>query len=174
MIADPTRPLSADEARRNRRIIVAIAVVFVLVSVSVFVWGLTVTRTSREAARETDAALRSVAWAVLCYAGQNGGQFPTSDAQLRAAAASPGPAAGKPWPSTLDAAMGGLEAIPAADALGKVGVTWGSSPEVAPDLNTGGRPSSFGTVDAVNGWLAEYARDRVRAIGNEGTRNPAP
>jgi hypothetical protein len=36
-----------------------------------------------------------------------------------------------------------------------------------PNLNSKGNPVSFGTVDAVNGWLAEYARDRMRDGGKE-------
>ena len=108
MIADPTRPLSAEEAVRNRRIIVAIAVVFVIVSVAVFAWGLTVTQASRDTAKRTDAALRSVAWALLCHAQANGGMFPITDGGLAEPAAGATLAAGKPWPSTREAALGGL------------------------------------------------------------------
>jgi hypothetical protein len=43
-----------------------------------------------------------------------------------------------------------------------VGITWGTTPDVVPNLNTKGNPSGKGTEAAVNGWLAEYARDRVR------------
>ncbi|MBU6209867.1 MAG: hypothetical protein KGR22_08160 [Planctomycetes bacterium] len=159
--SSPGAPLSPEQAARNRRIIVAIAVVFVLMSVSVFVWGMTIVRASRDKARGTDAALRSVAWAVLCYASGNGGAFPTSDAAL-AAAPEAGPPSGKPWPSTRDAAMGGLEPVALPEALRTVGITWGATPDVVPNINTKGNPSSKGMVDAVNGWLAEYARDRMR------------
>jgi hypothetical protein len=161
----PGAPLSPEQAARNRRIIVAIAAVFVLMSVSVFVWGMTIVRASRERAREADAALRSVAWAVLCYAHANGGAFPVADAALLAApeaAPGAGPPSGKPWPSTRDAALGGLPPVPVADALRTVGVTWGATPDVVPNINAKGSPTSFGTVEAVNGWLAEYARDRMR------------
>ena len=157
----PGAPLSAEQAARNRRVIVTIAVVFVIVSVSVFVWGMTIVRGSRERARGTDAALRSVAWGVLCYAASNGGAFPTTDAALLAAPEA-GPPAGKPWPSTRDAALGGLQPVAVADALRTVGITWGATPDVVPNINTKGNPASFGTVEAVNGWLAEYARDRMR------------
>jgi hypothetical protein len=162
MIADPTRPLSAEEATRNRRIIVAIAVVFVIVSVAVFAWGLTVTQASRDTAKRTDAALRSVAWALLCHAQANGGMFPITDGGLAEPAAGATLAAGKPWPSTRESALGGLEPVALADARQVVGITWGTTPDVVPNLNTKGNPSGKGTEAAVNGWLAEYARDRVR------------
>ena len=162
MIADPTRPLSAEEATRNRRVIVAIAVVFVIVSVAVFAWGLTVTQASRDSARRTDAALRSVAWALLCHAQASGGAFPTADGVLVEPAPGTTLAAGKPWPSTRESALGGLQAMALADAREVVGITWGTTPDVVPNLNTKGNPSGKGTEAAVNGWLAEYARDRVR------------
>ena len=162
MIADPTRPLSAEEAVRNRRIIVAIAVVFVIVSVAVFAWGLTVTQASRDTAKRTDAALRSVAWALLCHAQVNGGMFPITDGGLAEPAAGATLAAGKPWPSTRESALGGLEPVALADARQVVGITWGTTPDVVPNLNTKGNPSGKGTEAAVNGWLAEFARDRVR------------
>ena len=170
MIADPTRPLSAEEATRNRRIIVAIAVVFVIVSVAVFAWGLTVTQASRDTAKRTDAALRSVAWALLCHAQANGGMFPTTDGGLAEPAAGATLAAGKPWPSTRESALGGLEPVALADARQVVGITWGTTPDVVPNLNTKGNPSGKGTEAAVNGWLAEFARDRVRG----GTPAAAP
>ena len=155
-------PMTPELAARNRRVIVAVAVAFVLVSVGVSVWGYTVTRATRDRAVRTDAALRSVAWAVLCYASASGGAFPTSDGDLAAVPEGAAPAAGRPWPSSLESAMGGLPPMPLAEALGLVGVTWGAAAEVAPSLNTKGNPSSFGAVDAVNGWFAEYARDRAR------------
>lgn len=158
-------PMTPEIAARNRRIIVAVAVAFVLVSVSVSVWGYTVTRATRDRAVRTDAALRSVAWAILCYAAANHGAFPTSDAAIAAVPADAAPPAGRPWPSSLESAMGGLRPVPPDEALLLVGVTWGAAPEVAPSLNTKGNPSSFGAVDAVNGWFAEYARDRARQPG---------
>jgi hypothetical protein len=159
--SSPGAPLSPEQAARNRRIIVAIAVVFVLMSVSVFVWGMTIVRASREKARAADAALRTVAWAVLCYAHANNGAFPTADAALTEAPES-GPPSGKPWPSTRDAALGGLQPVALPEALRTVGITWGATPDVVPNVNAKGNPTSFGTVEAVNGWLAEYARDRMR------------
>ncbi|MBU3684192.1 MAG: hypothetical protein FGM39_09325 [Phycisphaerales bacterium] len=162
MIADPTRPLSADQARRNRRVIVAIAVVFVITSVAVFVWGLTVTQAARGKARDTDAALRTVAWAVLCYASANDGAFPVRDEQVALLDAATGPPTGGQWPSTRESALGGLAPMATRDAVSAIGITWGSGPDVAPNLNTNGKSSTRGTVDTVNGWIAEYARARAR------------
>ena len=157
-------PLTPEQAARNRRIIVVVAAVFVSVCIGVSVWGRMVVKESQQQAAVTDAALRSAAWSLLCYASSNGGAFPTSAAPLAAPAASL-PPAGKPWPSTQDAAMAGLPFVAFADAAATVGVTWGATPDVVPNLNTKGKPSTKGTVDAVNGWLAEYARDRMRAAG---------
>jgi hypothetical protein len=169
MIADPTRPLSPEQARRNRRVIVAIAVVFVISSVAVFAWGLTVTQKARDKARDTDSALRTVAWAVLCYASAHDGAFPVRDEQVASIDAEAGPPAGGQWPSTRESALGGLAPMPTRDAVAAIGITWGSGPDVAPNLNTNGRSSTRGTVDAVNGWIAEYARARAR-----GDAAPAP
>jgi hypothetical protein len=55
------------------------------------------------------------------------------------------------------------------DAVATIGITWGSGPDVAPNLNTNGKSSTRGTVDTVNGWIAEYARARAR-----GDAAPAP
>lgn len=163
----PNVPMTQQQIARNRRIIVLVAVVFVASSVGILLWAMNVVGSQRDRARWTDAALRSVAWAVLSYAAANDGAFPTSDLALAGADAGAAPPAGKPWPSSRESAMAGLPPVPVEVALGTVGVTWGASPDVVPNLNTKGNPVSFGTVDAVNGWLAEYARDRMRDGGKE-------
>ena len=163
----PQAPMTPEQAARNRRIIVLVAGVFVASSVGVLLWAMNVVGSQRDRARGTDAALRSLAWAVLSYAAANDGAFPTSDLALAGADAGAAPPAGKPWPSSRESAMAGLPPVPVDEALGTVGVTWGASPDVVPNLNTKGNPVSYGTVDAVNGWLAEYARDRMRAGGKD-------
>ena len=165
----PAVPMTQQQIARNRRIIVLVAVVFVASSVGILLWAMNVVGSQRDRARGTDAALRSVAWAVLSYAAANDGAFPTSDLALAGAGADAGaaPPAGKPWPSSRESAMAGLPPVPVDEALRTVGVTWGVSPDVVPNLNSKGNPVSFGTVDAVNGWLAEYARDRMRDGGEE-------
>jgi hypothetical protein len=165
----PAVPMTQEQITRNRRIIVLVAAVFVASSVGVLLWAMNVVGSQRDRARGTDAALRSVAWAVLSYAAANDGAFPTSDLALAGAGADAGaaPPAGKPWPSSRESAMAGLPPVPVDEALGTVGVTWGASPDVVPNLNTKGNPVSYGTVDAVNGWLAEYARDRMSAGGKD-------
>ena len=109
-------PMTPELAARNRRIIMVVAAVFVAMCVAIIIWSRVVTQESRAQARVTDAALRSVAWSILCYASSNDGAFPTSDAALvaGAAAASSMPPAGKPWPSTQESALGGLAATPLA------------------------------------------------------------
>lgn len=156
-------PMTPAQAAHNRKIILVIAIVFVLVSISVSVWGYLITRASRDRANETDSALRSVAWAVLCYASEYSGAFPTTDAQLDGGKLTTLPPAGKPWPSSQDSALGGLSVRSVVDARKSIGITWGATAEVAPSLNTKGNPSSIGTVEAVNGWFTEFAREQVRA-----------
>ena len=165
----PAVPMTQQQIARNRRIIVLVAVVFVASSVGILLWAMNVVGSQRDRARGTDAALRSVAWAVLSYAAANDGAFPTSDLALAGTGADAGaaPPAGKPWPSSRESAMAGLPPVPVDEALRTVGVTWGVSPDVVPNLNSKGNPVSYGTVDAVNGWLAEYARDRMRDGGKE-------
>jgi hypothetical protein len=90
-----------------------------------------------------------------------------------AAAAASMPPAGKPWPSTQESALGGLAPTPLAEAVKTVGITWGATSDVVPNLNTKGSPSTFGAVEAVNGWFAEYARDRMRSDASTGERSPS-
>ncbi|MFM8640405.1 MAG: hypothetical protein ACKOEL_07210 [Planctomycetota bacterium] len=161
----PQAPMSPEQAARNRRIIVLVTAVFVASCIGVTVWARMVVKGAQAEARLTDSALRSAAWAILCYADANDGSFPTSDAALRAGGPGRAPAGGKPWPSSVDAALGGLPAMDAGEALARIGVTWGPTADVVPNINSKGRPATVGTVDAVNGWLAEYARDRSRSGG---------
>ena len=163
----PAVPMSPEQIKRNRRIIVVVAAVFVASSVGILLWAMNVVGSQRDRARGADAALRSVAWAVLSYAAANDGAFPTSDLALAGAGEGAAPPAGKPWPSSRESAMAGLPPVPVDEALRTVGVTWGASADVVPNLNTKGNPVSFGTVEAVNGWLAEYARDRARGAGGK-------
>ena len=80
-------PMTPELAARNRRIILVVAAVFVAMCVAIIIWSRVVTQESRAQARVTDAALRSVAWSILCYASSNDGAFPTSDAALMAGSA---------------------------------------------------------------------------------------
>ena len=82
----PAVPMTQQQIARNRRIIVLVAVVFVASSVGILLWAMNVVGSQRDRARGTDAALRSVAWAVLSYAAANDGAFPTSDLALAGAA----------------------------------------------------------------------------------------
>lgn len=171
MIEYPAQ-MTPEQAARNRRVIVWVAVIFVLVCISVSVWGFTVTRASRERARQTDAALRSVAWSILCYASSNNGAFPVSDAGIEVTTAGLAPAAGKPWPSSLDSAMGGLPPMALGTARNMIGISWGATADVVPNLNTKGLPSTFGTVETVNGWMAEYAKEKIRERAPGGASAP--
>ncbi len=159
-------PMTPERAARNRRVIGVLAVLFVISCVAVFFWGFTVTAATRARAATTDAALRSMAWSILCYAGANGGVFPTGDAALEGVDARQGPLPTTGWPASREQAMEGKEYLAPAEC-GAVGVTWpsgGPNPGfAAPMLNCKGNPSGFGTLDAVNAWLAEYARSRVAA-----------
>ncbi|MEI6475639.1 MAG: hypothetical protein WCO75_09620 [Planctomycetota bacterium] len=166
--------MTPEQAARNRRVILWVAVVFVLVCISVSVWGFTVTRASRERAKQTDSALRSVAWSILCYASSNNGAFPVSDAAIAVSTAGIAPPAGKPWPSSLDSAMGGLPPIAIVTAREMIGITWGATSDVVPNLNTKGLPSTFGTVETVNGWMAEYARENIRERGPKESESFVP
>ncbi|MCX5639307.1 MAG: hypothetical protein NT059_00615 [Planctomycetota bacterium] len=159
--------MTPEQAARNRRVILWVAVVFVLVCISVSVWGFTVTRASRERAKQTDSALRSVAWSILCYASSNDGAFPVADGAIAISTAGMAPPAGKPWPSSLDSAMGGLPPMAIGTAREIIGITWGATSDVVPNLNTKGLPSTFGTVETVNGWMAEYAREKIRERGQK-------
>lgn len=166
----PQAPMTPEQAARNRRIIVLVAAVFVATCIGVTVWARMVVKGAQAEARVTDSALRSAAWAILCYAQANDGAFPTSDAALVAGVPGTAPPGGKNWPSTVDNALGGLPAMDASEAVKRIGITWGGTADVVPNINSKGRPTTFGTVEAVNAWLTEFNRDRMRDAGRSETK----
>ncbi len=149
---------------------------FIVLAVGTFTWGFFVVEKVRARAKETDGALRAVAWACLCYAQQNGQQsgqqsgqkqashlWPDSEATLITATSagncekidSPNSA----WPATREAAMAGSTApatLPL--ALGMAGVEFSKDPQACPHLTAKGNPSGLDTLEVVNGWLIEYAK----------------
>ena len=141
---------------------------FIVLAVGTFTWGFVVVEKVRVRAKETDGALRSVAWACLCYAQQNAQQkesllWPDSEATLIAAANawncqqidSPTLA----WPQSVESAMDGTKA-PAnlTIALTMAGVKFSNDPQACPHLTAMGNPSGLDTLEVVNGWLTEYAK----------------
>lgn len=162
------RPPTPEEAARNRRIIRAVAVLFVAVSLFVFAWGYVVTAGTRERAQATDVALRSVGWAILGYAAQHEGRFPSKAAEFEAAAKGGQPAsvpAGEGWPSTQAAALEGSPAMDVAAAMGSVAVTWDPNGQLPPVLSVTSGVSGLGTVEMVNGWLTQFSQARSRQGG---------
>ena len=137
---------------------------FIVLAVGTFTWGFFVAEKVRARAKETDGALRSVAWACLCYAQQKESHlWPDSEATLIAATSawncekidSPN----SPWPATREAAMAGTTAPASLTlALGMAGVQFSSDPQACPHLTAMGNPSGLDTLEVVNGWLTEYAK----------------
>jgi hypothetical protein len=57
-------------------------------------------------------------------------------------------------------------------ARNMIGISWGATADVVPNLNTKGLPSTFGTVETVNGWMAEYAKEKIRERAPGGVSVP--
>lgn len=148
---------------------------FILLAVGTFAWGFFVAEKVRARARQVDGALRSVAWACLCYSqptSQPTSQqtslasdhlWPDSDASLIASTGawsretieSPG----AQWPATREAALAGTVApANAAEALAIVGVEFSKDPHDCPHITALGNPSGLDTLEVVNAWLTEYAK----------------
>lgn len=173
----PGAPLDPAEAARNRRIIRAVAVVFVAVSLFVLFWGLWVVQGARERAEESDAALRSMAWAILSYADTHDGVFPTDAAALAAMNTSTTLPSGLGWPSTQAAALEGKPGLSTAAAAELVDVVWPPRGDLPPVLTARNGISGFGTLELVNSWLREFAQARVgiKAVSpGGGAASPAP
>lgn len=159
----PGAPLDPAEAARNRKIIRSLAIIFVVVSLFVFFWGMFVVQGTRDRAQKSDAALRSMAWTVLCYASQNDGAFPTGAGALAAARAGEAIVDGLGWPSTQAAALEGGAFVPLVEAEEIVAVTWPPNHELPPVFSVKNGVSGFGTLDLANGWLKAFAKARGEA-----------
>ncbi len=146
-------------SRRAAKILFA---AFIATALTAFIWGFFVANKVRARAKQTDGALRSIAWACLCYAQQGDGVWPRSEEAVIAASASRWPcervvSAGTGCPQTSDEAMAGT-VLPAtaAEAFKIVGLEFSKNPTDAPHVNARGNPSGLGTLDLVNGWLTQY------------------
>lgn len=139
---------------------------FIVVAVGAFIWGFIVVDKVRVRARETDGALRSVAWACLCYAQQENHQWPDCEATLIAAndawACERVAVTSAQWPATRDAAMAGSTApATVVAALEMAGLEFSKNPQESPHITALGNPSGLDTLEVVNGWLTEYAKAQV-------------
>lgn len=147
-----------EEARRSRRILIGFLSFFAIAAIGTTIFGFQVVARVKATARESDAALRTVAWSLLAEADARGA-FPTSAEDLRREPdrLSGSLSGGTDWPASRDAAMADHDPLPLADALGIVEVAWPPTPDLPPVLSVGGRPSGLvadgPTIDHVNRWL---------------------
>ncbi len=163
MSGDPLPPTPA-EAARSRRIVVGFLAFFVIAAIGTTIFGFQVVARVKAAARESDAALRTVAWRLLVAADRDG--FPESvdvltaveDADRLSGSLGREPA---DWPVTRAQAMADEVGVSLEDALAIVQVSWPPEPDLPPVLSVGGRPSGLvedgPTIDHVNRWLRAAA-----------------
>lgn len=151
--APPPGPELAQARRR------AFMGIFAILAATSLVGGYLVVRESRARALQVDAALRVAAWGLLCYAHEERA-WPPSAESLNAWAAgrmccgTAGAAAGGGWPA---AAPEECAQMSIQQSLASVSVSVDPSGEGPPKLSGGGKPSSVGTLDTVNGWIAARA-----------------
>ncbi len=133
---------------------------FLVVAVGTFVWGFSVANKVRARAKETDGALRSLAWACLCYAQDRSGAWPDSQESLVAAGDAWNqanlPIVGA-WPATRVEALAGMTAPSSADDALKIGaVEFSPNRQESPRITARGNPSGLDTLAVVNDWLTAY------------------
>ncbi len=152
--APPPGPALAQVRRR------AFMGFFAVLSAISLVGGYWVVRESRARALQVDAALRVAAWGLLCYANEERAWPPSAEA-LEAWAAgrvccgSAGAGAGSEWPA---AAPEECAQMSVQQALGAIAVSVDPAGEGPPKLSGGGKPSSVGTLEVVNGWIGARAK----------------
>jgi hypothetical protein len=159
-----------DNTRRAPVAARVLLVSFVAVAIGTIVWGFWVVSGVREKARDTDAALRALAWAALCYRSASGA-WPDTDESMRTT--------GEGWlcaersarvegtPATREAALAGLTPPASFDAaLVLARLTLPPASPGNPRVDARGNPSGIGTLAEVNGWLA--------AAGAPATTSQAP
>lgn len=153
------------DPKASRRAAKVLFGVFIVVAVGTFVWGFFVADRVRQRARETDSALRMVAWRCLCAAKAQGGgavMWPRNLDELAPALEGEACAGVQPvdqrWPADPAAAMAGLQPpASASSALEIVAVEFAPDGSAPPRLSARGNPSGVDTLEVVNGWLAAYS-----------------
>ena len=148
---------------RGKALFWTIVAVFVFFAVTMSVISWNVFANVRASAQMTDARLRELAWVVLAYADRHDA-FPTSEAELRAFAATPegvptslsrGAQEGseRTYPTTREA-IGAANPAPTLDECFEVlEVEWGLAGDVQPILRSKGKPTLQGTAPSVGQWL---------------------
>ena len=137
------------------------AVLFISLAVTAFYFGWFVTRNVREEAKQTDAQLRSVSWAIMSYSVANN-TMPTSQEAFvnfisTHAQCLTAPRRAGEWPATQEAAQAnGAPADIVAAVAGRIEVIWPPTGNLTPVLQVRGRPSGVGTIEQVNGWLQNW------------------
>ncbi|MSR70317.1 MAG: hypothetical protein EXS17_08245 [Phycisphaerales bacterium] len=152
-------------SKRTAKILFA---AFIATALTAFIWGYFVVQTVRARAKQTDGALRSIAWACLCYAQQGDHTWPDSEESLSAVAGDQWTCqsiavAGAEWPATREAALAGM-VLPATavDAFKIAGLEFSKNPSDPPHVHARGNPSGLGTLDIVNGWLTNYQSIQIK------------
>lgn len=147
-------PPAPDLAQVRRRVFFGL---FAMLAAIAALGGYLVVRESRARALQVDAALRVAAWGLLCHA-QEEGKWPESSESFAAWAAGRSPCTsagvGDGWPG---AAPADCAQISMQQALALTAVSIDPKGEGPPVLSGGGRPSSVGTLDIVNGWIRARA-----------------
>ena len=131
----------------------------VLAAISL-VGGYWVVRESRARALQVDAALRVAAWGLLCYAHEERAWPPSAEsldawAAGRTCCGSAGVASDEGWPG---GAPEDCSQLSIQKALATVSVSIDPAGEGPPKLSGAGKPSSVGTLETVNGWIAARAK----------------
>lgn len=152
--APPPGPALAQVRRR------AFMGFFAVLAAISLVGGYWVVRESRARALQVDAALRVAAWGLLCYANEERAWPPTVEAldawaAGRMCCGSAGATEGSGWPAAApdDCAQTSLQ-----QALATIAVSVDPAGEGPPKLSGGGKPSSVGTLEVVNGWIGARAK----------------
>ena len=146
--------------RTQRVFVLGFMIFFIGSLLGVFFFGNSVVARAKSSASETDVALKSLAWAVLQRAAEDG-RFPVKPSDLEGVALSPalpGIFEDEELPGSLDEVLVAGSAMTPGEAMDILVVEWPPDGTLPPVLTTGGRPSGIGTLSEVNGWLVTAAR----------------
>ena len=147
--------------RTQRVFVLGFMIFFIGSLLGVFFFGNSVVSKAKSSASDTDVALKSLAWAVLVSAAEEG-RFPVESSTLRSVdLATPLPEIfqGTELPRNLEEGLEGRNPMDVGAALEILTVEWPPDGTLPPVLTTGGRPSGIGTLAVVNGWLVTAARN---------------
>ena len=155
----------------TRSTFLIVIALFVLAWIGTAIFGYRVYLNVLDTARETDTAMRSLAWAALVYTCREDGRFPTDAQQLFAMQPLPDsidcvPSEAGEWPTTRQELLGDL-VFPddLAYASRKMKIYFSSDGIRPPVIDANGLPTELGTSEEIPLWF-ESMQSSLQGTGS--------